>query len=268
MLVSRGYILCRGNPKNPPIFIQITPAGRKLVRNALSIKLPKRLPVGGLQEWHWRALATAYIARETPGVESETWWVREGDYGGISYKTWHRLLYYTIHGNECPLVRVHSGNDTLGYIAQITPWGIAFYERVWNFYHTRYPTIAAPEPAQEVDPLEPFVEREPGSQRCLVCRGAYLMELTRTYQMNRDGTWSVSEGECRKPGTVTSTYEVKLCACDETDICEVCASLFEILDYIARQGWSLRFAGRHPWYGDIGAMISLLRIGCVSDPSS
>jgi hypothetical protein len=83
-LERRGYIVYRhtGFPEDPLVSIQITPAGRKLVRPALSIQLPKRLPTGSLREWHWRALALAYAARQSGGIKQEGSY-----YGRIGWNT-------------------------------------------------------------------------------------------------------------------------------------------------------------------------------------
>ncbi len=55
---------------NEPIpAIQITKAGRALVRKALNVSSGKQI-VGTFQEWHWRALAKAYEASEQ-GVRTE-----------------------------------------------------------------------------------------------------------------------------------------------------------------------------------------------------
>src|SRR6266699_5146777 len=58
-LERRGLVICKYEPGSlggPILFVQITKAGRKMVREALNVKAPKSLPVGTLREWHWRAL--------------------------------------------------------------------------------------------------------------------------------------------------------------------------------------------------------------------
>jgi hypothetical protein len=63
-LEKRGYILCRCEPVSgfgdPLVYIQITPAGRKLVRSATGEQREKALPPGTLREWHWRAMVEAW----------------------------------------------------------------------------------------------------------------------------------------------------------------------------------------------------------------
>ena len=58
-LEKRGYILCRyehvAGLGDPLVYIQITPAGRKLVRCATGEQREKPLPLGTLREWHWKA---------------------------------------------------------------------------------------------------------------------------------------------------------------------------------------------------------------------
>ncbi|MFD1675610.1 hypothetical protein [Alicyclobacillus fodiniaquatilis] len=79
--------------------VRMTAKGRRLVREATGEVRPKRLPVGTLKEWHWRALSTAYTAAES-GVYDEC-----GDYGGISWKTWLRLREYKHKGENRPFIK-------------------------------------------------------------------------------------------------------------------------------------------------------------------
>jgi hypothetical protein len=63
-LERRGLVLCKyesGSLGGPILFVQITRAGRKMVRGVLAIAPAKSLPVGTLREWHWRALCRAVI---------------------------------------------------------------------------------------------------------------------------------------------------------------------------------------------------------------
>jgi len=130
---------------NEPIpAIQITKAGRALVRKALGVPSGKQI-VGTLQEWHWRALAKAYTAGEH-GVHEEGL-----GYGRIGWNTWLRLRDYQIRGVEYPLITERNG-------VSITAWGIGYYERTFARYHQLYPDVAAPEPREQHDPMAPFVE--------------------------------------------------------------------------------------------------------------
>jgi hypothetical protein len=83
------------------VYVQLTPKGRKLVREALQQK-PERMPPGQLREWHWRALAEAWKARPE-GVKDEN-----GSYGHIGWNTWLRLLNYKVKGEERPLAEEYT----------------------------------------------------------------------------------------------------------------------------------------------------------------
>jgi len=255
-LESRGYIVCRhtGFPEDPLISLQITPAGRKLVRQALSIQLPKRLPTGSLREWHWRALALAYAARQIGGIKQDG-----SSYGRIGWKTWLRLRDYKVQGTVRPLVREHgetrqhasSWSSQTDSSLQITAFGIAFYEREWFRYHALYPDVEAPPPEHQVDPGEPYVELDQDRRICLACRGRYPVLVTCIYHLGANRTWSVTEQEERTAGLVTSEYgeEVEQCVCRQVDLREVREPFMALLDRLAVSGWRIRFPGYHPWYG-------------------
>ena len=255
-LERRSYIVCRhtGFPEDPIISIQITPAGRKLVRQALSIQLPKRLPTGSLKEWHWRALALAYAARQTGGIKQDGSY-----YGRIGWNTWLRLRDYKVQGTVRPLVKEHSEtrqnessrSSQTTYFLQITTFGIAFYEREWPRYHALYPNVEAPQPEHQVDPSEPYVELEQDRRICLACRGRYPVLVTCIYHLGAKRTWSVTEQEERVTGLVTSEYgeEVEQCVCQQEDLREVREPFMVLLDRLAASGWRIRFPGYHPWWG-------------------
>jgi len=97
-LERRGLVHCRYGRValgKSPLFVQITRAGRKKVREALGLEAPKSLPPGTLREWHWRALVHAYQAGER-GVQE---WPR-----GIGHMTVSRLRAYRLNGQGCPLI--------------------------------------------------------------------------------------------------------------------------------------------------------------------
>jgi len=225
--------------------IQITPAGRKLVRQALGVRSTAHV-AGTLKEWHWRALSLAYAARESKGVALES-----GYYGHIGWKTWLRLRDYT----PAPLIQEYhedrghlpsTGSPLIDYYVQITPFGIAFYERAFPCYRELYPAIEAPVPQASPDPSEPFVEVVPGKRTCRACGGEYLVAVTRTYQQSRAFAWSVQEQDQRISGRVTSTYgEVEQCTCQNADILEVSAPFLELLDRLIAQGWQISFPYHH-----------------------
>ena len=58
------------------------------MRECTGTKAYKAPPVGTLKEWHWRALAKAYAARDE-GLEGSY-----GDYANIGRPTWLRLRDY------------------------------------------------------------------------------------------------------------------------------------------------------------------------------
>lgn len=155
-LESRGYILVKYRPVAPGMawtYVQITPAGRRLVRAATGEQREKPLPVGMLKEWHWKALALAWSGRPA-GVEMEYGWY--GDYGRIGWRTWLRLRDYKRQGKECPLVEEYTtpshyntatGTRYDNYWIRLTAAGEEFYRVSWAHYRELYPTIAAPDPA-------------------------------------------------------------------------------------------------------------------------
>ena len=216
--------------------IQITKVGRALVRKALSLRSTKHI-VGTLQEWHWRALAKAYEAREQ-GVQQEGI-----GYGRIGWNTWVRLRDYTIKGHEYPLIEERKG-------VSITSFGIAFYERCYSRYTNLYPTIAAPIPITPSDPLEPYVEELQDNRTCRACHGQHLVAIIRTYQQDRTWTWNVNEQEQRIVGLVTSRYanmKIQQCTCKEEDIQETAEFLVPLLDQLSTHGWQLSFPYHH-WF--------------------
>ncbi len=71
------------------LYVRMTALGRKVARAGLGDKAPEKLPVGGLREWHWRALAKAYAAGER-GLDDEG----GASYGRVGWRTWLRLRDY------------------------------------------------------------------------------------------------------------------------------------------------------------------------------
>jgi hypothetical protein len=153
-LEKRGYIQCRYElvvAGDPLVYVQMTPKGRKLVREATGQK-PDRLLPGQLREWHWRALAETWKARPQ-GVKDEN-----GYYGHISWNTWLRLRDYKIKGEDKPLLEEYKTAGRylshVGYTEQIhwirlTPFGEQYYRENWQRYHALYPNVEAPEPEME-----------------------------------------------------------------------------------------------------------------------
>lgn len=151
-LSTRKYILVQYRPVigGTSTYVQITPAGRKLVRQAMGEQREKVLPTGTLREWHWKAMALAWSARPA-GVKDE-----DSSYGHISWNTWLRLRDYKVSGEERPLVkeyRTSSGvyNPAVGYTPdfhwiRLTAFGEQFYRENWARYQELYPEVAAPDP--------------------------------------------------------------------------------------------------------------------------
>jgi hypothetical protein len=157
-LERRGLVLCKYEPGSigaPILFVQITKAGRKLVREGLGVKAPRALPTGTLREWHWKALACAYQAGSV-GVRE---WPK-----GIGQGTLLRLEDYRIKGQDRPLIeaakvpcepylrRRWPGDDgvmsTERSVTRITPFGEQFYRENWQQYHELYPEVDAPMPGE------------------------------------------------------------------------------------------------------------------------
>jgi hypothetical protein len=227
--------------------IQITPSGRALVRQALDIRGGRQV-VGTLQEWHWHALAKAYAAG-SKGVREEGL-----GYGRIGWNTWVRLRDYKIKGSEYPLIEERNS-------VSITHIGIAYYERSFARYHGLYPDVLAPAPAEQHDPLEPFIEVIQDHRTCRACCGEYLVAVTRTYQQDRKWTWSVEEHDQRIPGRVTSKYgEIEQCDCQDEEIQEVSAPFLALLDYVSTQDWQMHFP-HHYWIDYLDYLVGGVALG-------
>jgi hypothetical protein len=142
-----GLALCKYEPGSlggPILFVQITKAGRKLVRDALGIKPEKTLPVGTLREWHWRALCLAYVRGEQ-GLPCDS---DLGDgFGYVSWKTCLRLRDYMVKGQEHGLIREGRYNEPFGLV--ITDFGREYYSENWQHCRDLFPDVDAPEPVSD-----------------------------------------------------------------------------------------------------------------------
>ncbi len=144
-LERRGLVLCKYEPGSlggPILFVQITKAGRKMVREALAIAPAKKLPVGTLREWHWRALCRAYVRGEQGmgGYDNDL-----GDgFGYVSWNTCLRLRDYRVKGQDHPLIREGRRGEQFALI--ITDFGKQYYRENWQRYRELYPEVDAPEP--------------------------------------------------------------------------------------------------------------------------
>jgi hypothetical protein len=155
-LERRGLVLCRYEPGSlgsPLLFVQMTKAGRKVVREGLNLPKPKALLPGTLREWHWRALVHAYKA----GAAGVRDWPQ-----GIGWNTWLRLRDYRVQGQNRPLVEEATVTDepylrrrwpgdagvvtTERSVLRITDFGRQYYRENWQRYRELYPQVDAPEP--------------------------------------------------------------------------------------------------------------------------
>jgi hypothetical protein len=153
-LEARRYILVQYKPVigGSLTYVQITPVGRKLVRQATDEQREKSLLPGTLREWHWRAITEVWKSRPA-GVKMEHDWY--GDYGGMSWKTWLRLRDYKAQGEEKSLVEEYhtagSYNASTGtrydiHWIRLTTLGEQLYRENWARYHEMYPSVDAPDP--------------------------------------------------------------------------------------------------------------------------
>jgi hypothetical protein len=151
-LAERKYILLKYRPVargETQTYVQITPAGRRLVRAATGKSREKALPAGTLREWHWKALALAWAARPA-GLPGES-----GVYGHIGWNTWLRLRDYQMQGKPLPLVEEYetferylasTGENIHRWWVRLTSAGEQFYRENWANYRERYPGVDAPQP--------------------------------------------------------------------------------------------------------------------------
>jgi hypothetical protein len=168
--------------------------------------------------------------------------------------TWLRLRDYQIHGVQYPLIKERNG-------VSITTFGIGYYERSFARYHELYPEVSAPAPAEQHEPLEPFVEILQDHRTCRACCGEYLVAVTRTYQQDRKWAWSVEEQASRIPGRVTSKYgEIEQCDCQDEEIQEVSAPFLALLDYVSTQGWQMHFP-HHYWIDYLDYLVGGVALG-------
>ena len=145
-LEKRKLIQCRyPYPDGQFLDVQITPAGRKLVRSATGAEREKALPAGTLREWHWKAMAVAWKARPQ-GVQSDA-----PGYGGIGWNTWLRLRdykdgalieEYSVSGEYLP----HVGYTPQIHWLRLSASGEQFYRENWLRYRELYPDVDAPAP--------------------------------------------------------------------------------------------------------------------------
>jgi hypothetical protein len=162
-LEERGLILAESTRINPHrrseliVNVQITKAGRRLVRSALNIKGRVTLPVGTLREWHWKALCRAYVQGDE-GFHSDA--KLDDGFGYVSWNTCLRLRDYIVKGKDRPLIKekrypCEPRQIAIGYFQDfehrlcITDYGKQYYRENWQRYREMYPDVKAPEPERE-----------------------------------------------------------------------------------------------------------------------
>lgn len=128
------------------LMVTLTAKGRKLARSLTGQQAPKQLPPGTLKEWHWKAMAAAWVAGDE-GLEAR--W-GGGDYGGFSWNTWLRLRDYKwgslVMEGEAPW----SPYPRHYYRVMLTRGGREFYRANYARYRELYPGVEAlhPDPEQ------------------------------------------------------------------------------------------------------------------------
>jgi hypothetical protein len=139
-LADRGLIEVEEREFNvhgqPKPYVRLTPAGRRLARSWTGQQAYKAPPPGTLREWHWRALAQAYVAGDE-GIEGEY-----GDYGRIGWTTWRRLIDYKWGA----LVTEGGLKPPFDHRLRIPAAGRDLYEREWSRYRQLYPEVDAVAP--------------------------------------------------------------------------------------------------------------------------
>lgn len=144
-LEDRHLCQCRYRPDafgGRLLDVQITPAGRRLVRAATGEPRVQTPPRGQLRERQWAALALIYAAGDL-GMDSDTLLHAPG-----GFDWWATLRRLTIYRPQ-PLIaqRRH-------VVYTITPAGRAWYAAHYQVYRERYPQIDAPQPQAQLDTEE------------------------------------------------------------------------------------------------------------------
>ncbi len=145
-LEDRGLVTCRTVSDVfgvPLLEVQITPAGRKVVRTTSGEQRPKPAPKGQLRERQWAALARLYAAGDAGVLSEEMMYGR----GGFD---WMRTLLRLRDYKPQPLMEEFHDPEvyTLARM-RLTHDGRAYYEREWQRYTALYPDVDAPQPTEE-----------------------------------------------------------------------------------------------------------------------
>ncbi len=144
-LEDRGLCHCRTTHDAfgvPLLEVQITPAGRKLIRAARGEVRPKAAPKGQLKERQWAALVRLVAAGDS-GIDNDTLLYAKGGFDW--YQTIRRLVDYQPALVEA--FTVYSPYTQTFYRA--TSAGRAYYEAEHARYRALYPNVDAPQPEKE-----------------------------------------------------------------------------------------------------------------------
>lgn len=135
-LWKRNLIEYKQGDSEGVFFVKLTVKGRKVARELTGVQPEKKLPVGTLRDYHWKALVAAYHA-EPNGLQ----WDGAGKYGPFKWQTvWLRLRDYKRSGKAYPLV------DDTGGTLHITEQGKEFYLANLEHYQKLYPEIETDSP--------------------------------------------------------------------------------------------------------------------------
>lgn len=113
------------------LYVKLTTFGRRVARAGLGESAPKKLPVGTLHDYYWKALVKAYDALGE-GLEANE--EEPGLYGGIGWKVWLRLRDYKL-GTLVQEVKIkYRGDGNWEHRLFITEFGKRFVQENWQKY--------------------------------------------------------------------------------------------------------------------------------------
>lgn len=133
-LEHRELVRCRTGADAfgvPLLEVQITPAGRKLIRAARGEQRPKAPPKGQLKPRQWAALVRLVAAGDA-GIESDALFYGRGGFDW--YATIRRLVEY-----QPALVDTYTIYEPYKIAYRATAAGRAYYERERERYEALYP---------------------------------------------------------------------------------------------------------------------------------
>ena len=189
-LIKRIYKSHKLIPEFIMLFIEITPAGRKLVRQATGEQRPKKRPTGTMPDYKWQALVDAYRAGPD-GLVSDGF----GHYSGFSWITvWKELPRYKYNGQEFPLISDFRANDG-SFRLRLSRAGLKFYSEKWEYYRQFYPDIEADQPAPDIADIE-LIKPNPLGDSLRAKRGnSNYRELAQQLGVSPSDLWRVEQGK-------------------------------------------------------------------------